>query len=182
MKEIGHCTEVWMGWSLQSVPFLALLVNHLTIGNGGGHIRKKVGEMWKGSYYVFLPQIIKHFTFIEHLLCARASLVAQLVRNPPAMLETFIRPLGCDDPLEKGTATYFSFLAWRIPWAVQSMGSQRIGLNWETFPFTMCQNIISFKSQKAHDPCVSPLLQNSAVVFLPLTWRSSPVVILSDFP
>ena len=97
------------------MPFLALLINHLTIGSGGGHIRKKVEEMLKDSYDVFLPQIIKHIAFIEHLLRARASLVAQLVKNPPAMLETFIRPLGWEDCLEKGTATYFGFLAWRIP-------------------------------------------------------------------
>ena len=44
------------------------------------------------------------------------SLVAQLVENPPAMLETWIRPLGWEDPLEKGKATHSSILAWRIPW------------------------------------------------------------------
>ena len=45
-----------------------------------------------------------------------ASLVAQLVKNPPAMRETWIRSLGFEDPLEKGTATQSSILAWRIPW------------------------------------------------------------------
>ena len=44
------------------------------------------------------------------------SLVAQLVENPPTMLETWIRPLGWEDPLEKGKATHSSLLAWRIPW------------------------------------------------------------------
>ena len=43
-----------------------------------------------------------------------ASLVAQLVKNPPAMQETWIRPLGWDDPLEKGKTTHSSILAWRI--------------------------------------------------------------------
>ena len=47
-----------------------------------------------------------------------ASLVAQLVKNPPAMQETCIRSLGWEDPLEKGTATHSSLLAWRIPWTV----------------------------------------------------------------
>ena len=47
-----------------------------------------------------------------------ASLVAQLVKNPPAMWETWIRSLGWEDPLEKGTATHSSLLAWRIPWTV----------------------------------------------------------------
>ena len=47
-----------------------------------------------------------------------ASLVAQLVKTPPAMWETWVRSLGWEDPLEKGTATHSSILAWRIPWAV----------------------------------------------------------------
>ena len=47
-----------------------------------------------------------------------ASLVAQLVKNPPAMRETWVRFLGWEDVLEKGTATHSSILAWRIPWTV----------------------------------------------------------------
>ena len=46
------------------------------------------------------------------------SLVAQLVKNLPAMRETWVQSLGWEDPLEKGKATYSSILAWRIPWAV----------------------------------------------------------------
>ena len=57
----------------------------------------------------------------------RASLVAQLVKNPPAMQETWVRSLSWEDPLEKGKATHSSILAWRIPWTIQSMGSQRVG-------------------------------------------------------
>ena len=45
-----------------------------------------------------------------------ASLVAQLVKNPPTMRETWIRSLGWEDPLETGKATHSSILAWRIPW------------------------------------------------------------------
>ena len=56
-----------------------------------------------------------------------ASLIAQLVKNLPAMWETWVRSLGWEDPLEKGKATHSSILAWRIPWAIQSMGSQRVG-------------------------------------------------------
>ena len=55
-----------------------------------------------------------------------ASLVAQLVKNPPAMWETWVLFLGREDPLEKGKATHSSILAWRIPWT-KSMGSQRVG-------------------------------------------------------
>ena len=56
-----------------------------------------------------------------------ASLVAQLVKNPPAMQETWVRFLGWEDPLEKGKATHSSILAWRILRTVQSMGLQRVG-------------------------------------------------------
>ena len=47
-----------------------------------------------------------------------ASLVAQLVKNLPAMQETWVRSLSWEDPLEKGKATHSSILAWRIPWTV----------------------------------------------------------------
>jgi len=47
-----------------------------------------------------------------------ASLVALLVKNPPATWETWAQSLGWADALEKGKATYSSILAWRIPWTV----------------------------------------------------------------
>ena len=47
-----------------------------------------------------------------------ASPVAQTVKNLPAMRETWVRSLDWEDPLEKGTATHASILAWRIPWTV----------------------------------------------------------------
>ena len=56
-----------------------------------------------------------------------------VVKNLPAMQETWIRSLGREDPLEKEMATHSSALAWRIPWReepdgrLQSMGSQRVG-------------------------------------------------------
>ena len=42
--------------------------------------------------------------------------MTQMVKNPPAMQETWVRSLGQEDPLEKGMATHSSILAWRIPW------------------------------------------------------------------
>ena len=67
-----------------------------------------------------------------------ASLVAQMVKTLPAMQETWVWSLGWENPLQKGTATHFSILAWRIPWTeepgrLQSMGLQRVGHNWATF-------------------------------------------------
>ena len=56
-----------------------------------------------------------------------ASLVAQLVKNLHTMQETWVQPLSWEDPMEKGTATHSSILAWRIPWTVLPMESQSIG-------------------------------------------------------
>ena len=63
-----------------------------------------------------------------------ASLASQVVKNPPAVRETWVRSLGWEDALEKGTATHSSIVAWRSPWTeepygLQSMGSQRGGHN-----------------------------------------------------
>ena len=60
-----------------------------------------------------------------------ASLVAQLVRNLPAMQETWVRSLGWEHPLEEGMTTHSSILPWRIPMdrgagVLQSMGSQAV--------------------------------------------------------
>ena len=62
----------------------------------------------------------------------RASLVPQMVKHLSAMLETQVRSLGREDPLEKEVATHSSTLAWKIPrmeepGRLQSMGSQRVG-------------------------------------------------------
>ena len=59
------------------------------------------------------------------------SLVAQMVKNLPAMRETWVQSLGWEDPLEDGTATHSSILAWRILWTekpdwLQFMGPQRV--------------------------------------------------------
>ena len=51
-----------------------------------------------------------------------ASLVAQTVKNLPAMQETWVRSLGQEDPLEKGMTTHSSSLAWRIPWTEKLSG------------------------------------------------------------
>ena len=56
--------------------------------------------------------------FGEMLYEERASLGAQLVKNLPAMQETWVPSLGWEDPLEKGTATHSSILAWRVPGTV----------------------------------------------------------------
>ena len=72
--------------------------------------------------------MLKHlFYFIDYLMTT--SLVAQSVKNLPAVQETWVRFLSWEDSLEKEMATHSSILAWRIPWTeesgrLQSMGSQ----------------------------------------------------------
>ena len=79
-------------------------------------------------------------------LVQRTSLVAQTVKNPPAVQETKVRPLGQEDPLEKETATHSSTLAWRIPrteepGGLQSMGLQGVGHDWATSTFTFTRPV-----------------------------------------
>ena len=64
-----------------------------------------------------------------------ASLVAQLVKNPPAMWETWVWSLGWEDPLEKGTATHSSVLAWKIPCTVHGVAESQH--DWETITYSL---------------------------------------------
>ena len=63
---------------------------------------------------------IIYFTLTLNFLWA--SLVAQMVKNPPAMQETWVQSLGWEDLLEEGMATHSSILAWRIPWTESMVG------------------------------------------------------------
>ena len=73
------------------------------------------------------------FEYIHILVWS--SLVAQMVKNPPAMQETWVLSLGWEDPLEKGKATHSSILTWRIPWRSpwghkQSDTTERLSLSY----------------------------------------------------
>ena len=70
---------------------------------------------------LFLTEFLCHL-MQNWRIVSWASLVTQLVKNLPAMWETWVRSLGWEDPLEKEKATHFTILAWRIPWT-KSMGS-----------------------------------------------------------
>ena len=95
--------------------------------------------LWDIILPVYLPYLLSGLflpssrgEYNKHTRSTRevqASLVAQVVKNPPAMQETWVWSLGLDDSLEKGKATHSSILDWRIPWAVSSMGLQRVGLS-----------------------------------------------------
>ena len=64
-----------------------------------------------------------------------ASLVAQLVKNLPAMWEAWVQSLGWEDPLEKGKATHSGILTWRIPWShKESDTTEQLSLSLNTYP------------------------------------------------
>ena len=72
------------------------------------------GRSKRKGIYVYIP-------------CGSAGFpVAQLVKNLPAMQETWVRSLGWEDPLENGMVAHSSILAWRIPWTIWPMGLQRV--------------------------------------------------------
>ena len=92
-----------------------------------------------------------------------ASLVAQMVRNPPAMQETWVRSLGWEDPLGEGMATHCSVLAWRIPWTeepggLQSMESQRVRYTWATEHAMPWLSLVYVPVAPASDLGESPLV------------------------
>ena len=109
------CTTTWINCmytyipSLLSFPPTSLHLTplwHHRAPNGASHY---LSVLWTLSIY-------------------RGSLVAQMVKNLPAMWKTRVQPLGWEDPLEEGMATHSSILAWRIPWIEESGGLQSMGL------------------------------------------------------
>ena len=74
------------------------------------------GGAWSATVHGVAKSQTRLSNFNVSVLQIGASLVAQLVKNPPAMQEIPVRFLGQDDTLEKGNATHSSVLAWTIPW------------------------------------------------------------------
>ena len=91
------------------------------------------------KYFVspLCPLYICHLLGFIFRITQRASLVAQTVKNPPVIQETWVWSLDGEDPLEEHMASHSSILPWRIPWTeepgrVQSTGSQRVWHDWAT--------------------------------------------------
>ena len=84
---------------------------------------------WKTLVTTGPPGNSPFLPFLVHLSQSLGSLwdslVAQLVKNLPAMRETWVRSLGCEDPLEKGKATHSSILAWRISWILHGVAKSQ---------------------------------------------------------
>ena len=119
-------------------------VGNLTFGSSA--FSKTSLNIWKFSVHVLSQPSLENFEHsfasmwdecnwevVEH---SWASLVTQVVKNMPAIWETWVPSLGWEDHLEKGKATHSSSLAWRVPWTVQSLGSQTVGHYWATFTGT----------------------------------------------
>ena len=114
-----------------------------------------------------------------------ASQVAQLVKNLPAMWETWVQDLGWEDPLEKGKATHSSILAWRIPWTVvHGVAKSRTWLRDFHFQFQSCPvsfllSLLPFSSQYTM-VILSFFLFSEHGIFLSLKQQKKPVSNLSE--
>ena len=79
------------------------------------HVRFLEGPCFSGHHLSSCSSLGSLLSIMSLLSRVQASLVAQMVKNPPAMQETQVQPLGQEDLLGKGMATHSSILAWRIP-------------------------------------------------------------------
>ena len=108
-------------------------ITKITEGCGTYYSLPNTTQMCSYDQYFYRKERDTHITSI------RASLVAQMGKNPPVMRETWVWSLGWEDPLEEGMAMHSSILAWRIPGTerpggLYTMESQRVGHNWATQP------------------------------------------------
>ena len=108
--------------------------------------------------------------------------MAQAVKNPSALQETWVRSLGQEDPLEKATASHSNILAWRIPWTeepggLQSMGLQRVRHNWVTLSLSFMLMVCVYMSVSV-DWLIPGRLQSSLYeqVLSPLDLQYLPVL------
>ena len=99
-----------------------------------GFVFPSIVKTWQNTtqlHKLFALDIATMFLLWASLVAQRASLVAQMVKNLPVILETWVRSLGEEDILEKAMATHSNILAWRIPWTEEPgqllfMGLQRV--------------------------------------------------------
>ena len=132
---VGHDWATSLSFSLSFIgegngnPFQCSCLENPRMGEPGGLLSMglhRVGHDWSD---------------LAGVLILWASLVAQMIKKLPSMLETWVWSLGQEDPLQKGMVSHSSILAWGIPWTeepggLQSMESQRVGHDWVTNIFT----------------------------------------------
>ena len=140
----GHlCWEIWLAfliWSIASVGVGKLAgLGDPALLRGSQILAKLAHKMFSSlkyvvslnDLYIFLQECWIYWNFEVN------SLVAQVVNNLPAMQETWVRPLGREDPLKKEMSTHSIILVWKISWMeqpgkLQSMRLQRVGHDWAT--------------------------------------------------
>ena len=137
----------------------------------------------KSSSIIFT---VPHFILVWTI---RASLIAQTVRNPSAIHETWVWSLGWEDPLEKGMATHSSTLAWRIPWTeepqgLQSTAMQRAAHDWATNNFTLTVNLEIYSTHLELRRLLRITTRDSTEESLSPDWRTraqNPIPNVQDF-
>ena len=115
-----------------------------------------------------------------------------MVKNPPAMQETWVQSLGSEDPLEKEMAAHSSILAWRISWieepgGLQSMGSQRVGHDrsdlaaklWASFIALLVKNLPAVQETRVRflnweDPPEKEMAPHSSTLAWRVPWTEEP--------
>ena len=115
----------------------------------------------------------------ERVLKTRASFVAQMVKNLPAVRETWIRSLGREDPLEKGMTTHSSILAKRIPWVKEPGGLtvRRVAKS-QTWPSTNTCTFSGQRKGRKYDESLTDGLWGLVVLcllarWLPFSWSGT---------
>ena len=100
-------------WSVKSIGHLYIILKCLFKISAYSSIQLCLFSFRKsrGSYTFWIKSFVKYI----HIHIEWAPLVTHLVKNPPAIWETWVQSQGWEDPLEKGRATHASILAWRIP-------------------------------------------------------------------
>ena len=99
-------------------------------GLGERKVNRQCAEGFQGNETILLDTVIvgtTYYTFVKTHRMYRDSLVAQLVKNLPAVQKTRVRSLGWEDPLEKEMETYSSILARKISWTGEPGGLQSMG-------------------------------------------------------
>ena len=136
VKNLPAMQETWVQSLGQEDPLEEGMATHSCILAWRIPWTEEPGGLWSiESQRVGHVSTLTHIYIIQEnpsLLRFLAFLVAQMVKNLPAMQETWVQSLGWEDPLEKGTAAHTIILAWKIPGTeepggLQSMGSQRVG-------------------------------------------------------
>ena len=141
---------------------------------------------WRCFHMCFECLRLRGRIFNDKHYLTRASLVAQSVKDLPAVQETWVWSLGWEDPLEKEMASHASILAWKISWTeeprgLQSMGSQRVRHNWATNTYlTRSSSHSSLMAQRVeHLPSMQETWVRSLGQKIPWRrkWQPTPVLL-----